>query len=363
MRIYVDGYIYSHSPNGGVCRQVSEMLSNLSEDAAPHVAGEVDPRQGTFPIRHPRLSVERLKRFAFRPGRLANVLFPWRVRRSRQRAKADIYHPSYFLGLDQRPPGGRPMVITCHDMAHERFAQTLDPDGFWRRTKARVLAGADAVVCVSARTEEDLLEHLPELRGRTTVIASGTDSLPVVKPCPREEWGLLFVGGRRGYKRFTFSLEIVHALRQMSGKDYRLRVIGPVASDEEVRRLTDLGLTDAVEFLGKVSDEVLAGWYQRSRLLLYPSLWEGFGFPPLEAVRCGCLTAATPGTTVEDFLAPGGLFPDSDEADVWAGKIHETLVAPGLDRTLLAEGQSRVASLTWQRTGQLTEALYRSLVP
>jgi len=363
MRVYIDGFIYAHSPNGGVARYVTKLISHLSEEISPEILALDSILEGPFQPHHSRLRLKSIPRFSFRPGRLAYFVEPWRAKFARWRSRADIFHPSYFETLERTPPKGTPLVITCHDMAHERFSNELDRDGRWSIAKANAFERAAAIICVSERTKADLESIYPAMANKAFVVPLGADSLPYPK-CGslRRNSQLLFVGGRNGYKQFDFALKILQELHRMGLKNMRLHVAGAPLSNSERSIISELGVLGSVKVHPYPSDDQLSQLYQQSLMLIYPSLWEGFGLPPVEAANMGCITLAREQTTIQDTLADGGLYGSGAFASDWAEIIRHAVGSPDFLASLRTKAHVRAKSFTWEKTAQMTEAVYHSLV-
>lgn len=364
MKVWFDGFIFQHSPNGGIARYITNLVNHFSNQVEPHLLVLKDGFEGDMSIAHEKLSWHILPRFGFRPGRVSYAIEPMRARLMRWHSEADVFHPSYYMTLERRPPKGTPLVITCHDMTHERYPDELDINGFWRSLKKQCFDKSDAIVCVSEKTRHDLIEFYPHLAGRTVVIPLGADSLnpPHLAPS-REHDDLLFVGGRTGYKQFFFAMKVVAELKRLGHTSIRLNVAGSPLNDIEKAEVERLQIADNVIACPHPSDEDLIRLYLKSTLLLYPSLWEGFGLPPLEAAKFGCLTVARSGTTVQDHLEDGALYGSGDVAAEWADLIDATLHSSQSLAALRSKAQERANAFTWNRTAEMTETLYRNLVP
>ncbi|HVS53827.1 MAG TPA: glycosyltransferase family 1 protein [Opitutaceae bacterium] len=364
MKLFIDGYVFAHSPHGGIARYTRELVGHFSTAIDPVVL-TLASRDGESGIEHPALKEVRVARFGFRPGRLAYAVEPWRCRWARWRTSADIIHPSYYETLERQPVrGSGAIVVTCHDMAHEKFPGELDRDGYWRAMKRRSLERADCILCVSQTTRDDLVAYYPALSARSRVVHLGSDSLPSNEneSAPHHPWAFVYVGGRRGYKRFALAAEAIALAAKKMPVALRFHIVGNPLSPEERQRLHELGLSECLEVHENPSDPLLAALYRECGALLYPSCWEGFGFPPLEAARAGCIPLySRANAAVVETLQGTGVCVTEDTPEAWADACIETSRRIERRDSSLAQAQTRAVTFRWEKTARATEAIYREV--
>jgi glycosyltransferase involved in cell wall biosynthesis len=358
MRILYDGAIYLEQSAGGINRYFANVIRRLPGDFTPLLTAclwhEVE-----LPA-HPRLRVFKFRRF--RPRRVSvRVERPY-FGRLWDRADFDLVHPTYYTLLSGRPLAGsrRPVVVTVWDMIHELFPE-LDPSGRVARDKRRAVEAADAVICISENTKRDLLAHyrVPESKVTVTHLASELDASLAGGPGPERPY-FLFVGARGGYKNFDLLLA---AFARAAGalSEASLRAVGPPFSRDEERRIEALGLAGRVENCGRVDDHHLARLYRHSVALVYPSLYEGFGIPPLEAMACGTAVVASNRSSIPEVVGDAGLLFDPESADELTDILLTLARDPARRESLVERGRERAALFSWDTTAARTVGVYRSL--
>jgi len=308
------------------------------------------------------LKVYRYRRF--RPAgisyRLEKYFFDF-VMASR---RFDLAHPTYFTLLTRREVSSYrcPVVITVWDMIHELFPEQ-DPTGRHAEEKRRAVMAAQAVICISENTKKDLLERYPilEHRVRVTHLASEIDAgiSHGAEPVPARRY-FLYVGVRYRYKNFGGLLAaFAKALPSLGGAV--LCVVGAPFSDAENKLIAERGLSAAIEHYGHVSDPHLAKLYRLSVAFVYPSLYEGFGIPPLEAMACGAPVVASNSSSLPEVIGDAGLLFDPASTD----DLADILVALATDTAererLIAKGYERVKLFSWEKTVAATLEVYREL--
>ena len=258
------------------------------------------------------------------------------------------------------PPAWRgPSVLTVQDLSFEHFPEVMSrSDRFFFRTFVpRSARRADRVLTGSEWTKSDLVERYAVPAERIAVTPYGVD--PVFQPKgPRPERPpyALFVGALQGRKRPDLAL---HALRAVDS-DLHLVFAGPdrgLESDlrEEARLL---GLADRVEFAGHVAPDELAGLYRGAACLVFPSRYEGFGLPVLEAMASGTPVVATRSSSIPEVAGDAAILVDGDAGELAAG-IERALSER---ERLVSDGLARAAQFSWAETARHTAAVYRELV-
>ena len=278
------------------------------------------------------------------PGRVSSVVRDayWYPRTLRRRARGlDVLHCTTFRGPYRSPV---PTVVTVHDLAILRA-----PEAFprWHRLYGtaglrRVLEAADAIVAVSEFTRREVVELADVPAERVRVVPNGVD--PVFTPDgPRVEGDyVLAVGTLEPRKNLERSVE---AAREAG---VELRVVGA----------RGWGGVDVDGWVGEIPDSELAALYRGARSVLYPSLYEGFGLPVLEAMACGAPVVTSLDTAMAEVAGDVAVL--VDPLDVSA--IAAGIVAADARRDELARaGVERAREFTWQRSADAVVELWREL--
>jgi glycosyltransferase involved in cell wall biosynthesis len=234
--------------------------------------------------------------------------------------------------------------VTVHDLALLRH-----PEAFprWHRaTGTRALragvSAADAIVCVSAFTRDELVELLGVPAERTRIVPNAVD--PVFTPAGERADGdyVLAVGTLEPRKNLRAAVEAA----RLAGVE--LRVAGAAG----------WGGVGVEGWVGEPTDEELAALMRGARCLVYPSLYEGFGLPVLEAMACGTPVVTSRGGATEEVAGGAAVLVDPSDPEAIAAGIHE---AGRLRDELVAAGRERASAFTWERSADVVEALWREL--
>lgn len=276
----------------------------------------------------------------------------------------------YHAGEHLLPYLEQPTVLTVHDLIFEFFPQhhTRNNRLFLKMAMPLFVRRADAIIAVSRQTGRDLTERYGTPSHKIHVIPEGVDDRfqPASTACVERVCGrnvidrpyLLMVGTLEPRKNHATALEILARLKAR-GYPHRLVIAGGVGwlfepLDPQVERL---GLKDRVRMLGHVPDEDLPALYSGADLLLQPSLYEGFGFPILEAMACGTPVVSSDGGSLPELVGDLGEMASATDVDGLTAAVERTLVDPPPAERL----REHASRFRWSTTAQQTAALYAAL--
>jgi glycosyltransferase involved in cell wall biosynthesis len=275
----------------------------------------------------------------------------------------DILHETYYSKTSVAPLGCK-TVLTVFDMIHELY-----PDFFakWdptRDEKRAAVARADHIICISENTQQDLIRLLGVPAEKTTVVHLGfalTQSQAVILPEPRKPF-LLFVGSRGGYKNFNSLLE-AYSSRSALKNNYDLVAFGGGGfSAKEQGLIADLGLSMAQVRQMNGDDDILAELYRQATLFVYPSLYEGFGIPPLESMSFGCPVVCSNTSSIPEVVGNAAVLFDPHQSSLIADAIETVTSDKALLTNLRQRGRARVELFSWQECAKQTLEVYRKVL-
>lgn len=274
------------------------------------------------------------------------------------------FFPHYDIPLGGPLP---PSLVTVHDLAQFRLT-TMFPA--WKRALAWVVLRAAVrrarrVVTISRFTRDDLAARLPAAVPKLEVVPQGVGG-EITARAPSHAAArdaeslapfLLVVGNQKPHKNLGAALQVLARLRA-DVPGLRLVVAGRHYPGDEplAARARELGVGDAVVELGAVDDDVLRALYGRAECLLFPSYFEGFGLPLLEAMACGLPVVASNRASIPEAVGDAGLMADPDDWDALAAAVRSLRPGPLRDE-MVARGRRRAALLTWDATAARTAEL------
>ena len=295
-----------------------------------------------------------------------------------RRLGVDVFHGMDHVGIPLVGRSGR-YVVTVHDVIPLILPETFTPRHrlVVRLALARVRRKADLVLVPSHAVKRDVLRRVGVPEARVVVTPEGCE--PRFRPV-RSETALrevaarydlpprylLAVGTLEPRKNLTTLLQVFARLRRDGGVDPELRLVLAGARgwlDEPIfRTVRSLGLEDAVRFPGFIDDDDLPAVYGGAALFAFPSLYEGFGLPLLEAMACGVPVVTSNISSMPEVAGDAAVLVDPRDADGLAAAIARVLRDEGLRDRLRVAGIARAREFSWEATARRTLDAYASLV-
>ena len=361
LRLGVDGRAFS-SPAGGVRRYVWEIYGAL-----PGVAPDVDAvALGASPgdALPPSVIPYPARSFPTNLGWMAATI-PLAARR----ARLDVYHaPAYTAPLW----GVHPQVATIHDVSYERKPEwnAYRNDRVRRYFYKRSALSADRIITDSGFSREEITAAygIPADRIAVVPLAAGDSFTPGRFAAPEAPASVtqpyaLHVGDLHIRRNLMTALDAVLALRRLPGSQPRLSLVC-AGIDRGVgagltARALDARDPGALVLTGVVSEAVLVNLYRGAAMLAYPSRYEGFGLPVLEAMRCGVPVVAANCASIPELVAGAGVLLDPLDVPAWVDAIRRVLTDAATAARLRETGIDRAKLFSWRRTAADTLAILR----
>lgn len=274
-----------------------------------------------------------------------------------------IFHAGYLRVSPQKDIVN---IMTVHDFAHERQIATPFPRGLANiRQKAYGIRKADGIICISDSTRRELLHFYPEINPeKIRVVYHGISDTfyPFIKddashpllPETLKSPYVLYVGGRNTYKNFHVALDTVAMLPQA----YKLVVAGGGAWNKRELQLIEEKLRGRYHIVENVSPTDLNILYNYAWCLLYPSSYEGFGFPPGEAMKSGCPVVTTGCTSMPEVAGNAGLLTDEITAEAFSEKVL-LLEDDTFRKQTIQAGIEQASLFTWEKSVHETIRFYK----
>jgi glycosyltransferase involved in cell wall biosynthesis len=365
MKVFYDGLAYKLHAQGGISRYFTNLINHLPPDFTPMVSlQDASPRAQ---LDHPRLKTSIYPGAGWKLGPLSERLRQSYFQMVTQSTQADLLHPTYYWLSTGRgfETYRQPVVLTVHDMIHEIFAPQMDAKGNYARAKRVAAQSADRIICVSENTKKDLLERCTVDEKITSVIplASEIDASMSYgdEPTPKKPY-FLYVGSRNpNYKNFEILLRAFAQVISVH-PEATLCVVGGSFNGDEQTQINQLGLSEAIQLCSGVSDRHLAKLYRCSLAFVYPSLYEGFGIPPLEAMACGTPVVASNIASIPEVVGDGGILFNPQSVDELTDILLTLYQSPAERERWIAQGQQRNQQFSWQKMASQTLAVYQSLL-
>jgi glycosyltransferase involved in cell wall biosynthesis len=281
------------------------------------------------------------------------------------RGDFDLFHPTYYGTYFLERLAGRPFVLTVYDMIHELHPQASGSSGRTAERKRALAAKAAGIIAISESTRQDVIRLLGVAPARVrTVHLGGPPVLERILPPPAGIEGpyVLFVGQRGDYKNFATFLR---AMAPLLRDDRRLSVVcagGRALSEGDAEAARKLGVGGRVLHVAGPGDEALASLYQHARAFAFPSRYEGFGLPVLEAMAYGCPAVLARTSSLPEIGGEAAAYFDPDAEESIRDAVGRVLHDEPLRHAMIAAGHRRAREFSWERTARETWAYYAELV-
>ncbi len=281
----------------------------------------------------------------------------WQLPQIYQQQRADLI----FSPIPEAPLFSKcRSIVTIHDLIPLRFPQWFSQGqkSYCRYYVQQVLQQANHVLCNSQTTAIDVQRffHISPAKLTITPLACNHDQFRFLDLPPSNYF--LYLGRSNPHKNVG---RLIRAFAQLpQGEDYELWIAG--SSDRRytpdlIQLAASLGVSHRVKFLNYVPDAELPEMINRSIALVFPSLWEGFGLPILEAMACGTPVITSNLSALKEVAGDAALLVDPYQVTDIAGAMHEIIQDSGLRSHLRRLGLARAAKFTWQQTAAATQAV------
>ena len=287
------------------------------------------------------------------------------------REKPDVYHAPHYVLPPLVPCRS---VVTIHDTIHMMFPQYLPNRGAYAYARALMWTAAkrsDRILTVSESSRRDIVRYFKVPPEKVVVIYNALDERFGAEPRPeeiarvRERFQLdhgfvLYVGNIKPHKNLVRLIEAFEALRRDGFDELKLLIIGDeITKWPELRRAVHkYKLHKHVRFLGFQSEETLAILYRLAAVFVFPSLYEGFGLPPLEAMASGTPVVTSNLSSLPEVAGDAALLVDPYDVGAIRDAIRRVLTEPALREDLRRKGLVRAKQFSWEQSVSRTRQIY-----
>ena len=369
MKVLFDHQIFTQQSYGGISRYFVRLAQGLL--ALGNQADVVAPIHRNRYLKDlPAQSVHglELERFPPKTGRLFLLINDLLSKIKMRNIGTDVLHETYYSA---RPLGvavkGR--VITVYDMIHEQYRANFSANDPAVKYKRLAVDRAHHVICISHSTKNDLcaLFDIPE--HKVSVVHLGfekfnqqPDTTPALPKSSAARPFLLYVGSRGGYKNFAGMLKAVATHPPLKNNFDVIAFGGGAFNTTEQSLITTLGFApQAVQQVGG-NDAVIGSLYAKARAFVYPSVYEGFGLPPLEAMAHDCPVVTSNSSSMPEVVGSAGAYFDPLDVEAQAEAICSVVFDEQRRSELIALGRQRLSLFSWERCALETQTVYQRVL-
>jgi glycosyltransferase involved in cell wall biosynthesis len=369
IKIFYDYQIFAWQKYGGISRYIYELAIRLfeSDDLDLKILAGFFVNQY---LKHtqPGLAIGTLVPKLPKTGNLIRIFDRNFSRLWFGISQPQIVHETFYDKESVTPKSAK-TVLTVYDFTDEKFS----PGNPIIAAKTAAIKRADHLICISENTRKDLLERFDIEPSMVSVIYLASSLKDIGNASNSEEQSIegnnqvdspyiLYVGDRSGYKNFNRLLE-AYGKSPSLVKDFKLICFGSLPlSDRDFALMQSLGIPEGRVTWMTGDDTTLATFYKRAAALAYPSLYEGFGFPPLEALSMGCPVICSNTSSMPEVSGDAAEYFDPYTVESITAALEKVLYSATRVEQLVQRGNERAKLFSWDEIAEQTKQVYLSLV-
>ncbi len=366
MKILYDHQIFTSQKYGGISRYFYELIHYFNKKKGNEIFISI-----VFSNNYYISDKKDVKHISFLPqydfkGKhrlVAPINKMWSILKIKKQ-NFDVFHPTYYNPYFLDYIGNKPFVLTVYDMIHEKFPAIV-PAHDKTSERKRILADkASKIIAISESTKNDLIEIFDVNPLKIEVIHLATEmklNKKLVLEVSLQKEYILFVGTRHSYKNFK---KFITSIENLLCEKKELSVIcigGGEFSGEEISFFDKLNIRNQI-FQYTVNDELLANYYSHAIMFVFPSLYEGFGIPVLEAFACECPLICSNTSSLPEIAGDAAEYFDPYSEESMRNAITKVLISPARQDILREKGKQRLKYFSWEETAQKTHEVYKSII-
>ncbi len=386
MRILYDNQIFSCSEFGGISRYFCEIVSYYSKWSGEGVSLPLLFSNNEY--------LREISLFDYYPFKVCyffeplNNLFIYQSNLLKsisllRKREYDIFHPTYYDPYFLRYLNGTPYVVTVYDMVEEALLHLFTPREDINRfvlflaeklyVRYRVLFGkktvceqADSIITLSTQMRDEIVRFygIDPSRIHVVPLASSMDITTSTGNCNLRipDRFILYVGTRADYKNFEYFLSSINKLLLRDPELYLVCAGSNRFSKNETDLMQRLKVSDKVVHIKFSTNAELAYLYKLAEVFVFPSLYEGFGIPVIEALSCGCPAAVSNIGAFREIAEGSAMYFDPRNSDSIYENVYKVLYENGIKEDLRVRGLERSKYFSWKKTAEMTLEVYGSVL-
>lgn len=383
MKILFDSKIFDNQKYGGISRYFSELFKYFNtvknfeyelpiRDTRNEYLKKIPPfskiiseRKSIFP--NINFKLQRLMSKAYDiidPNSNIN-----RTKRALKEQNFDIFHPTYYSTYFLKYLKNKPFILTVYDMIHEIHPEYFFLDKKTVKAKKELILKATKIIAISENTKKDIINQYNISEDKIKVIhlanslekvLSHKQDMPIVP-----EKYILFVGARGIYKNFNLFIE---SISPILNKDKNLHIVVAggysgknIFTKEENELFQKLDISKQISHYS-VNDEALAYLYQKAICFVFPSLYEGFGIPVLEAFACDCPAVISNTSSLPEVGGDAAIYFNPKDSNNIFKSVENVVNNEGLRKEMIVKGREQLKKFSWDKTAKETLQVYNSTI-
>ena len=278
----------------------------------------------------------------------------------------DLLHPTYYDPYFLKHLNSKPFVLTIYDMNHELYSGIyFKKNNSTVKSKRFLAERAEKIIAISGNTKKDIINLYGIDDKKIDVVYLGSSLVYQDEDLPNTKLNknfILFVGDRHTYKNFKFFLKSISPLIK-DGNDLMLICAGSKPFDNsEIKLLQKLKLEKTVSHKPIINDSSLSQLYRKALCFVFPTLYEGFGIPVLEAFSCGCPAVISNTSSLPEVGGDAALYFDPQDADSILQAVKQVVYNKTLADEMRKKGSNQLKNFSWQKCALETKKVYEGIL-
>lgn len=363
MKIAFDHQAFTMQRHGGVSRYFTKLapeLSNLNQEVM--IFGGLYQNHYLAELSSDLVRGKGIKSYPKRTGFIADRFNHIFTEQQILTFSPDIFHETFYTPHHPKK-ANCPRVVTVHDMIYELFPENFPKNKSYSRSKRRAVERADHIISVSQNTKNDLINIFNIPADKIDVVHLGIDFPEIVEDIPYsiQKPYIMYVGDRRGYKNFELLLKVLADNSSFLSECSLLAFGGGDFTTDEKRLFSKLGLEPRYIIHKSGNDMELWKAYANATAFVYPSQYEGFGLPPLEAMSLGCPVISSNSSSMPEIIGDAAEFFDPKDPGALFKAISKVTSSLDYQEKLRALGRRRAEQFSWRLCAEQTLQVYQKL--
>lgn len=366
MKIAFDHQTFTHQTYGGISRYYTILANELlKQQQDVKIFAGLHRNNYVNELPNSVVKGKRINSYPPKTGRIFQWLNHALSQAQIKSWQPDVIHETYYSALPALKTNAL-RVTSVYDMIHELYADQFSSQDKTTQWKKSTFDRVDHIISISHSTKRDLVRLFGVDEKKITVVHLGVD-LSTFIGVPSSLSGfdkpfLLYVGGRGGYKNFSGFLQAFASSSKLKNELDIIAFGSGAFNDAEKQMMEQLGLKDGQVRQVGGGDEVLASLYHQAVAFIYPSLYEGFGLPPLEAMAAGCPVISSNTSSMPEVVGDAGKYFDPNNIEAMRYAIEEVVFSDSIKKSLIDLGFKNVEHFSWQKCANETLDVYRALI-
>lgn len=276
----------------------------------------------------------------------------------------DLFHPTYFDTYFLKYIKSKPFVVTIYDMIHEIFSTShCSEQKYIIAYKKMLIDAASRIIAISENTKKDIIDIYDIEESRISVVYLGCSFSKDIKQegdCSSvPDNFILYVGERRGYKNFKYFLKSIAPLLSGNKGLYLVCAGSGSFTKEEKSLIVKLGLTQKIIHLPLINDNTLIFLYRKALCFVFPTLYEGFGIPILEAFACGCPVILSNRSSLPEVAGDAAVYFNPEDGESILSAVSRVLSDGSIADYMKQRGYVQLEKYSWENCATGTKMVYQ----